>query len=218
MKILLLGATGRTGKLLLSKALERGHQVNVIVRDKTKLAIQNQALEILEGDVTDRALLSEAINGCEAVVSVLNISRKSDFPWAGLRTQENFLENMLQSLLTVMNEQGIRRIIVCSAWGVGDSRKEIPGWFKWIIDHSNVGKAYAQHEVQEAMLAKSSLDWTAIRPVGLTNSKKLKELRVSQSGEPKPGLMISRKHTAKFMLDALEAGSYIRMTPTISEA
>ena len=216
MKVLILGATGRTGKHLVNEALLRGLEVNAIVRKADKLA-ENERLYVLEGDVTDEATLAQGMEGCQAVLSCLNISRTSDFPWAHLRTPENFLEDMLKALMKVMEKEGVKRLILTSAWGVSDSRAEIPGWFRWFIDNSNVGKAYAQHEVQESLLSKSDLDWTAVRPVGLNNRKGLKELIISQAGTPKPRLMISRKHTAKFMVDIITDSKYFNKTPVISE-
>ncbi|MEO0331023.1 MAG: hypothetical protein AAF223_04960, partial [Bacteroidota bacterium] len=45
-------------------------------------------------------------------------------------------------------------------WGVADSINDIPKWFRWFIDNSNIGVAYQDHERQEKILSKSSLDWT----------------------------------------------------------
>ncbi len=217
MKILLLGATGRTGKHVLKEALQRGYEIHALVRDPSKVSEKSIGLTLFTGSPEDRVILGEALKGCKAVVSTLNISRTSDFPWAPLRTPVNFLENVLGHLAELMGEESIRRLVLTSAWGVGDSRKEIPAWFRWFVDYSNVGKAYSQHEVQERMLKDSTLDWTAVRPVGLTNSNKIKKLVVSTQGSPKPQLTISRRHTARFLLDCIEQGSYIKETPVISE-
>jgi uncharacterized protein YbjT (DUF2867 family) len=217
MKILILGATGRTGKQLLQEAIDRGHEVHVLVRDASRVKIQSTRLILFIGNPGNRVSLSRALHGCDAVLSALNISRTSDFPWAPLRTPTDFLENMLSHLIELMSEKEIKRLILTSAWGVGDSREEIPAWFRWLVDHSNIGKAYAQHELQEKMLRESALDWTAVRPVGLNNRKKLKRLIVSEQGSPKPGLLISRRQTARFMLDCLDLKTYIGETPVISE-
>lgn len=217
MKILLLGATGRTGQHVLTEALARSYEVYALVRDASKVKMQSSRLTLFNGTPENKGSLSEALKDCDAVISTLNISRTSDFPWAPLRTPVDFLENTLTHLINHMQDQGIKRLILTSAWGVGNSRSEVPVWFRWFIDNSNVGKAYAQHEVQERMLKESDLDWTAVRPVGLTNSKKIKELIVSKEGSPTPKLFISRKHTAHFMLDCLDQSNYIKETPVISE-
>lgn len=79
MNILLLGATGRTGKHALAYALEKGHQVSILVRNPERIAPQPNLL-IFEGDPANRIDLQRAMEGCRAVISVLNISRTSDFP------------------------------------------------------------------------------------------------------------------------------------------
>ncbi|MCB0847910.1 MAG: NAD(P)H-binding protein, partial [Bacteroidetes bacterium] len=89
MRILLLGATGRTGKLVLKKALEKGYQVNCLARNSQRID-EEEGLTIIEGNPNKEADLQKAINNCEAIISVLNISRKSDFPWSGLRTPKNY--------------------------------------------------------------------------------------------------------------------------------
>jgi len=216
MQALLLGATGRTGKVLLASLLKSGYSVNAIVRNKSKVAVQFNSLTLFEGQPDDPALLSKAISGCEAVLSVLNVSRTSDFPWSKLRTPENFLSEFMKKLIVVAKEKQVKRIIVCSAWGVHETKKDLPGWFRFFIDHSNIGAAYRDHELQENILRESGLEWTIVRPAGLTNSEKEKEIRVSFLNKPKPSLTISRLSVATFMVTALQQNSFLRETPTIS--
>ena len=59
MKILLFGATGRVGNSIVSKSLDRGHQVVAFVRDKTKLTIQNEKLSAVQGDIYDKDALDQ---------------------------------------------------------------------------------------------------------------------------------------------------------------
>lgn len=216
MKILLLGSTGRTGNLVLKTALEQGFNVNVIVRDSGKLKASSPNLTVYQGLPSDKELLRKAIHGCEAVISTLNISRTSDFPWAPLRTPGNFLSETLMNILEVTKEAGVDRLILTTAWGVNESRKEIPGWFGWLIDNSNIGPAYKDHEIQEKILRNSSLNWTAVRPAGLINWSTKKPVRVSFGGQPKPRLIVSRQGVADFIIQALKDGSYIRQTPVVS--
>jgi uncharacterized protein YbjT (DUF2867 family) len=185
MKILLLGATGRTGKWVLQQALEQGHQVNCLSRQIKRLHPQDGLL-LFEGDPTHPDDLKTAILGCDGIISVLNISRTSDFPWATLRTPKNFLSNVMHQLIIVAEELQVQRIIVCSAWGVKETKKELPGWFRWFIDNSNIGVAYADHERQEDIITESSLKWTIVRPVGLTNGVKSQQIRESFGNKPKP--------------------------------
>lgn len=217
MNILLLGATGRTGKLLLKEAIKRGHFVHALVRDKGRIQLSSNSIKVFEGTPTDRDVLMEAMKDCGAVISCLNISRRSDFPWARLRTPKDFLAETIQNVIDLAPSVKLDRVIVISASGVGDSRAEIPGWFAWFIAHSNLGPAYDGHEQQEKLLKASSLKWTAVRPTGLINSEKKKDIIVSFKGQPKPKLTISRLNVARFIMEILEEEKYIGKTPTISE-
>jgi putative NADH-flavin reductase len=214
-RILLLGATGRTGNQVLQQALDRGYKVNALVRDGRKIELEDERLRVFEGDTRIPKDLNFAMENCEAVVSCLNISRKSDFPWAPLRTPEDFLSMTMRSLIKVCQEQDVTRLVLTSAWGVGDSRPHIPGWFGWVIDNSNLSAAYLEHERQEALVRNSGLDWTIVRPVALTNCEKPKPVKVIFGHEEKPSLRISRRNTAGFLIDVLEQPDYIQSIPVI---
>ncbi len=68
MKILVLGATGATGRLIVAKAIAEGHNVVALVRSKAK-AKDLTGAELVEGDARDTPALTRAIAGCDAVVS-----------------------------------------------------------------------------------------------------------------------------------------------------
>lgn len=214
-KILLLGATGRTRKLLLRQALDDGYQVNALVRDKNIVFPIHPNLTLFEGTPTDKAALGKAMENCEAVVSALNISRTSDFPWAKLRTPAHFLSETMNNIIALSADLGIKRVIVLSAWGVSDTKNHIPLWFRWLIDHSNIGAAYRDHARQEELLIRSTLLYTIIRPVGLINSDKKKDIQVSLDNSPEPRLTISRTNVAKFIIEVLKKDLYLLKTPVI---
>ena len=216
MKVLLLGATGRTGALILEELLQHGHIVHALVRDENKVKATSSALTVFEGSTLDGQALNAAMQGCEAIISALNISRHSDFPWSALRTPENFLSATITKVISEANQHQIKRVIVISAWGVNETRTHIPWWFRWTIDHSNIKYAYRDHEQQEELLKQSDLDWTVIRPAGLVNSAVIKPVKISLNNSPKPSLIISRKSVATFTINVLEQGLYVRQAPVIS--
>lgn len=216
MKILTLGATGRTGKLLVEEAVKQGYKINVLVRDENKLTINSASITVFEGTPANRQELTKAMPGCDAILSALNISRTSDFPWAPLRTAKDFLSGSMKNIIEVADELKIKRVIVVTAWGTTETKKDIPWWFNWLIEHSNIGYAYHDHELQEDLLKKSGLNYTIVRPAGLTNSIKTKAVKVSIDNTPKPGLTIGRKDVALFMLDVLKNDLYKNQCPVIS--
>jgi len=217
MKILLLGATGRTGSHLLQESLDRGHIVHALVRDKSKVKIVNENLRVFEGSPSDRDALNKAMTGCESIVSALNISRYNDWPWSKLRSPKDFLSSVMKIIIELAPQHQIKRIVFTSAWGVAETRKDIPGWFRWFIEHSNILYPYEDHARQEDLLKQTSLEWTGIRAVGLINSKRKKKIIVSFNKEPKPRLTVCRLALAAFMLDVLEQNLYVRQLPVVSE-
>jgi putative NADH-flavin reductase len=216
-KLLILGSTGRTGKYLLEEALERDFEVNVLVRDTQKVKITSEKLTIFEGTPSNKEDLAKALQGCTHVLSALNISRNSDFPWSGLRTPKDFLEKTIRNLIDLSKTNSLKKVMVISAWGVAETKQDIPFWFRWIINFSNIKYGYWGHEQQEKLLQNSDLNYTIIRPVGLTNSEKPKPIIITINNSPKPNLLISRKNIAKFMLDVLEERAFFREILVVSE-
>lgn len=217
MKILILGGTGRTGKLLIDEALKRGHEVHALVRSSATLTSDRPGLTLFTGTPYNLTDVQKAMQGCQAILNALNISRQSEFPWSRIISPQDFLSVSLRNVITCMRQEGISRVIIISAWGVGESRAEIPSWFRWFVDNSSIKYPYMDHEEQERLLKESNLNWTIIRPSGLTNVMNGREVLISFRGEPRPRLSISRKKVASFMMDVLDKNLYIKQMPTISE-
>lgn len=215
MRLLILGSTGRTGRLIVKEALRRGYRINVLLRDKKTTPFYNNSIRVFEGLPTNQSDLEMAMQGCKVIISALNISRISDFPWARLRTPENFLSETMKNVIANAIALKINRVITISAWGVHETKKDLPFWFKWLIDHSNMAVAYQEHEAQEELLKNSGLNWTSLRPVILTNSKKQRTVKVSDKGEPITGLFISRYGVAQFALKILHHNRYYMKSPVI---
>jgi uncharacterized protein YbjT (DUF2867 family) len=101
-----------------------------------------------------------------------------------------------------MKAQGVRRIVVTSAQGVGDSYGQLPALAQWFVDHSRLRGVFDDHARAEALLATSGLDWTSVRPVVLAG-RGLTRTRLSEHGQPRPSAFISRQTVATFMVDSL---------------
>jgi putative NADH-flavin reductase len=215
-KIAVFGATGRTGKHIVEEAARRGFIPVCLVREKSKEKITEPKAFSIIGSPLEYEDVLETIDGCDAVLVALNIARKSDWPWAKVITPPNLFDVTMKNIVKAMSETEIRRVITVSAWGVGDSYREVNWVFRFLINNTKVGMAYAGHEDQERVLRQSELDWTAVRPVGLSNETWNSPVRVSFKGENKLRMTISRKDVAKFMLDILEDKRYYRTTPSIS--
>lgn len=215
--VCVLGGSGRLGKEILSELERNSIPAKALVRNPSKLNSSYSHIQIVEGNPGNLEDLGKTMIGCTGIISSLNVSRKSDFPWSKLRSSPTLISDTIRAVLEKMESYSIDRIISVSAWGTHQDIKAVPGWFRWIIKNSNVGKAYEDHERQEDLLSTTNLNWTIVRPVGLTNSQKIKKLIVSFNNHPKPKLTISRKHVAQFIVSQLNSSDYIRKMPVISE-
>jgi putative NADH-flavin reductase len=135
MKILLLGATGRTGKQIIQEAIKRGHKISAIARDPEKL--KGFDINITQGTPYDYETVEKAISSCDAVINTLNISRKSDYPWASLAAPEDLISKSASNALKAMEKIGIKRFIALSTIGAGCSWKTSPWILKFIVSISN---------------------------------------------------------------------------------
>ncbi|WP_421878783.1 NAD(P)-dependent oxidoreductase [Marinoscillum sp.] len=216
MNVAIFGATGRTGIHLVDEAVSLGHNPVCLVRDESSSKLSSKKVSIVTGSPLEYEDVKKTIDGCEAVFCALNIARESDNPWSKVVSPQNLLEQSMSNIVRVMKEKGIKRILTVSAWGVADSYEETNWMFKLLINKTNVGTAYRGHEQQEKILKESDLEWTSVRPVGLTNSLKHKPTRVSIDGSKKLRMTIGRKDVAKFMLSILKDEQYFRKAPSIS--
>ncbi|MBS1554356.1 MAG: SDR family oxidoreductase [Cyclobacteriaceae bacterium] len=214
--IAVLGANGRTGIEIVKQALEKGWVVKALVRDKQKIKLANPNLHVVEGNPMRIDEVTKVVEETDAVYVALNIGRKTDMPWSKVVSPLDLLRVSIDNTINAMQENGVKRVITVSAWGTGDSYKETNWIFKFLIKKTNVGVAYAGHEDQERLLRKSGLDWTSVRPVGLSNSEKQKSVRVSIKGDKKLNMTISRKDVARFMLDIVDDEKYYQQEPSIS--
>ncbi|GAA4147157.1 SDR family oxidoreductase [Sphingobacterium kyonggiense] len=215
MNVLLLGATGRLGSEILKRLIDEKIETTALVRNPDKLKLNSEHLTVVKGDVTNSIDLNKAMKSVDVVITALNISRKSDFPWAKLRTPKTLLSDTMKILVDLGEKNDIQKIITISAWGANESKNDLPMWFKWLINNSNVKYGYEDHERQENILVKSDVDWMIIRPVGLSDSQKNKKANISTDSKTF-GLLVARKTVANFIVTNLKGNQFVKKIVTIS--
>jgi len=208
MKLAVFGATGGTGQALIAQALEQGHEVVAFVRDPGKFTITDTRLRVVPGDITENASrVGEAIRGQDAVISALG--RRNSFKSADL------ISRSMRAIVPAMEHQGVRRLIVVSAFGVGESYHYAP-LIPRIMFRLLLGDIFADKKAGEDYVRQSSLDWTLVYPVLLTNGARTGKYRVGERldlhGVPK----ISRADVADFVLTQLQDGTYRHRIALIS--
>ncbi|MFD2936379.1 NAD(P)-dependent oxidoreductase [Spirosoma flavum] len=208
MQLVVIGATGGTGRQAIEQALQRGHFVTAFVRDPAKLAMQNPNLTVLTGDVLKPDTLLPAVRRQDAVICALG----------GRIGQKNpVVADGTINLISVMRQVGVRRLLVVSSVGVGTSYEEASLPSKLFIKTLLSGEI-AEKEKQEQAVRESKLDWVIVRPTSLTNGPVTGQYRI---GEHLPFTRfsipkISRADVAAFLLDQLDKDTYLRKAITIT--
>lgn len=205
MKILVLGATGATGQLIVRDAAARGHYVVALVRAKAGANLPGA--EVIEGDVRDEGTLARALNGCDAVISALGTGM-------GLR-EVDLLTVATRAVVAAMIRAGVRRLVCISALGVGDSRNHGGIVFDRLFQPLLLGPAYKDKDRQEAVIRTSSLDWVVVRPARLINGAMRGSIRATTDLATVNGGKIARADVAQFVVEQLTTDTWLRQTPVI---
>ena len=136
MKVLVVGATGRTGRLLVRGALERGHEVTALVRAPEKLGDLAGGVRVFVGDVLDGGLVSDAADGQDAVLVALGVAMKKGDPAVNALGTLNVIRSM--------QRYGVRRLVVLSAGGTQQGRDpNLPVVFERVIKPLFLKHAFA---------------------------------------------------------------------------
>ena len=214
MKILLLGATGRTGKHIIEEAIKRGHKISAILHNPERL--KDYKIDITKGTPYDYETVEKALTGCDAVINTLNVSRKSDNPWAPLRAPKDLISKSAYNAITAMEKTGIKRFVALSTIGAGRSWKTTPGILKLIVTISNLKFAFHDHGKQERILENSPLDYTICRAPMLSEKINNTGAIATAEGTNPPTAILSRNSAAEFFLNIIENNEHIRETISVS--
>lgn len=207
-KILVLGATGGTGRLIVSQALARGYEVAVLVRSPEK-ASDLQGAKIIVGDARDEPTLSKAVKGQDVVISVLGT------PVSPIKKVTLF-STATRALVSAMKAEGVSRLICITGIGAGDSLGHGGFLFDKLIFPLLLRNIYADKNRQEAIVRDSGLNWVVVRPSLLNNEPGRGTVRALTDLSGFRGGKISREDVAKFVLDQLSVDTWLRRSPLIT--
>ena len=214
MKILILGATGRTGKHIIEEAIKRGHKISAIARNPEKL--KDFKIDITQGTPYDYETVEGAIIGCGAVINTLNVSRKSDNPWASLAAPKDMISKSVSNALKAMEKVGITRFVTLGAIGAGRSWKTTPVILKFIVSISNLKFAFLDHGKQEEILENSNMDYTICRAPMLSDKINNTGAVATAESEKPASTVLSRNSAAEFFLKIIENNEHIRESVSLS--
>jgi putative NADH-flavin reductase len=201
MKILVLGATGATGRELVKQGLEKGYSVTAFVRNPAAMNTRSPNLEVVQGNVGNRAAVENAINGQHAVLCALG-------PRTLLRRDVAIVVGV-HNILTTMEIARIRRFIYLSANTVHASREDQSPVLRVLLSVL-LQNPTADHELNERMIQESHLDWTIVRPPRLTNGPSTGSYRVGEHLKSSSFIpQLSRADLAEFMLKQLTVDTFL---------
>src|SRR5436305_3020933 len=141
-RILVLGATGPTGRRIVSQALARGHQVTALVRSPEK-GSELKGAKLIVADVRDEKALREALKGQDAVISALGT------PASPFR-EVTLLSTATRALVNAMKAQHVSRLVLITGMGAGDSAGHGGFVFDNVIFPLLLKNVYADKNRQEA--------------------------------------------------------------------
>lgn len=217
MRLIVFGASGQCGRLLVPLAAEAGHAVTAVVREGTEYAAP-AGVTVVRGDPLDEAFVAGAIRGHDAVASGLGIKRRSAAnPWSRITSPPDFCSRSARCIVAGMRAGGVRRVCAISAAGVGESAARMNWLMKFFVATSSVGVGYRDLAVMEAIFAESGLDWQTPRPTRLTDGPATGAV-VEIDAFPLSAA-ISRADVAGYMLGQLTSRvPFAPRTPTITGA
>lgn len=208
LRLLVVGATGGTGRQLVSQALERGYRVTALVRTPAALTQVHERLRVVRGDVLDSGSLATAMQDQDAVVSALGHRRF----FGPSRIQSDGTLNVLQA----MERHGVTRFVCETSLGLGDSAFRQGLWATFFITPLILPFYFWDKARQEHAIAQSRADWVIVRPGRLTNGPRRGTWRSGlRVGSFIRGSKISRADVAAFMLDQVTDDAYLKSTPGV---
>lgn len=211
MNIAVFGANGPTGRLLTKQALAEGHAVTAVTRHPDTFPLRHEGLRVLPGDVFDLAAVERAIAGQDAVLSTLG----TPFSRKPITVYSRGAENILRA----MDRYGVRRF-VCVSSSAADEHLEPQGGiiFGRVLQPLIMGvfgrTLYDDMRRMEALVERSDVDWTIIRPSGLFATPTVTSYRVADIHLP--ARYTSRTDLADCMLRQLTDDRFVRKIASVA--
>jgi putative NADH-flavin reductase len=174
------------------------------VRNSDKLSgITHQNLTTVKAELADEAAMENAVKGQDAVMIALG--------GKGIVSRDTTCSVGTRHIINAMNKTGVKRMIVCSSYGVGPGNRALLGWaIRAMLYHP-----LADKDEQEADIQKSGLDYTIVRPPRLVDKPARGEWFHTVSGTL-PHMEIARADVASFMLSQLKEDTYINQCVSVA--
>ncbi|PTL75069.1 NAD(P)-dependent oxidoreductase [Vitiosangium sp. GDMCC 1.1324] len=213
-RVIIFGANGRTGRLIVEEALRAGHDVTAAVRTPEKFppvtvgtSTQQGTMAVVRADVRDPASVQAAVAGHDAVVSAIGPPG---------RRALGLYSDGARALVTAMERTGVGRIIALSSAGVRHDDPQFAFWYRCIA-RTLLKELYDDMRLMESIVRESTLDWTFVRPSHLEDKTPTGLYRVQDGGTPPGGWKVTRTDLARFIIRELDEHRWSHAAPTLAQ-
>ena len=203
MRVIIFGASGKTGQHTWRYALKQGHTVTVFARSTNKIVSNDANLYIVQGDVFDAESVATAVANHDAAIVCLGSTNLSDKTTLTVGTKH---------VIDAMDRHNVERLVILSAAGVSESWAQI-SWLSRILFKTMLRNVFSDHHTQETLVKDSRLDWTIVRAAILKDqpaSGNYTANNTARSGH------INRADVADFLVKQLADATYRRQAISIT--
>ncbi len=209
--VLVIGASRGIGLATVRVLLAAGHSVRALARGASRIPIEDQRLEKLDGDALDRATIDRALAGTDAVIQSLGVA----FTFDALLKGTTLFSRATRILADAMRANGVRRLVVVTGLGAGDSRGHGGFLYDAVLFPLLLKRVYDDKDVAEQIVRASALDWTIVRPGLLTNGPATGTYQVLVEPTSWRAGTISRADVADFLAKQVSDRTYFGKTPEL---
>ncbi|HEY8195118.1 MAG TPA: SDR family oxidoreductase [Hyphomicrobium sp.] len=208
--ILVIGASRGIGLETVKAALAAGHDVRAFARSAPTIAITDPKLTKITGDACVRGEVAAAVQGVDAVIHAVGVGSASDLIFG-----TTLFSDSTRILVDAMLAANVRRLMMVTGAGAGNSRGRITFLYDNLIFPLVLQRVYNDKDLAEDIVMKSSLDWTIVRPGGLTNRPATGHYKVLTEMKDWRGGFISRADVANFLVKHLDDTTLFGKTPLL---
>lgn len=206
--VVVFGASGKTGRLIVEQALNAGHQVTAAMRRPDEYRLEHRGLKCVRCDIYDLASVEAALFGQEVVICSIAapLTRKAT----------DIQAHSARTLLSLMAERGITRFLGITSGGTNPEHDpNLPIVFEQVFKRM-FHNIYDDQVAMESIVRASEADWTIARPAALTDGRHTGVYRLALHYSLPHGNTISRADVADFLVKQIESSAYSRQGVAIA--
>ena len=215
-RVLVIGASGGTGRVVVEQLLSNGHDVTAFVRRTESIQTKSRRLKIVKGDAMIAKDVARAVEGQDTIIVTLGINENPlRVRLLGSKnTSLNIRSAGTRNVVQAMKKHGVSRLIVQSTFGTGQTQ-HLLRLFERLLFKILLAPQIEDTEKQETIVKESGLDWVIAQPVHLTGGEN-SELPTTSTKGLIQKWKVSRRSVARFLSEAIRTGRYLHQSVALS--